>query len=70
MPKYVRQWFPMRTGKPKGPQIADPPHTPSAELLEKEYHSERSLPLSLPPGPELWLRNFAWGKKKAIKQIK
>lgn len=38
-----------------------PIHQHSAS--EAGVPSERSTPLSLPPAPELWLTDFAWGKQ-------
>lgn len=39
------------------------------QLLKQKCHSKIRVPLPPLPDPEPWLRDFAWGEKKAISNI-
>ena len=39
------------------------------QVLKHKCHSKIKVQFSPPPDPEPWLRDFAWGEKKAMNHI-
>lgn len=69
LPQIVSWLFHPRRGKLRGPQTMSLLLPLSSQLLQWEYHSERTLPLSPTTSFRALAQRFAQREKRTIKQI-